>query len=402
MIETDAFGDPIKPTSATAVLEPPTREEMRPAPETQPARTLYIASDQWAKRPDDERYATLDDLSTAVKARMEASRETTANLHDVSAAVFEDGLRVMLEGREPGAPTNWSFGQLANAVNFRASELRKLSPELAAKVVNEQIDKGPDAQIKVMSVIGEGIDTVQAVTGPGYGRIFDSEVVDMVKGIVELSDGKFHNPKAYSREYGAPAEPSGLYASDRDVFMFMIDGGSVFDEGPRAQFNRGFIVSNSEVGKSSLMMMSFLFNTVCGNHYIWGATGINMKRIIHSSSAPGRFASNAFDELKLFAKAPLDFGPVQEAMRIKLDAIRPGSHDYHTERDKWIRAFAVGYGFTAGEVKEAIATAVREEGKCDTAWDLCQGFTAAARTIPHTDTRLNLEQRAGAFLSKLK
>jgi hypothetical protein len=374
----------------------------------QAPRTLTAAHEQWATRPADERFKTLEELSSHVKARMQASREQVTSIKDVSVAVFEDGLRVMTEGNEPGAPSNWSFGQLAGAVNFRASELRKLSPETAAIVVNEQIDRNKDQQIKVMRVIGdESDDIIQAVTSPSYGRIFDSEVVDMVQGIVDLSDGKFHNPMAYSQVNGASIigqgepEPAGLYASDRDVFMFMIDGGSVFDEGPRAQFNRGFIVSNSEVGKSSLVMMSFLFNVVCGNHYIWGASGINMKRIIHSSGAPGRFASNAFDELKLFAKTPMDFAPVQAAMTIQLTAIRPGSHDFHTERDKWIRAFSEAYGFTGGEVKEAINTAIREEGKCDTAWDLCQGFTAAARSIPHIDTRINLEQRAGKFLSKL-
>jgi hypothetical protein len=365
----------------------------------QPPRTLMAAHQQWATRPADERFKTLDELSDHVSKRMRASREQVVGIKDVSAAVFEDGLRVMIEGNKPGAPSNWSFGQLAGAINFRASELRKLTPETAAIVVNEQIDRGPDASIKVMRVIGdEEDDTIQAVTSPSYGRIFDSEVVDMVKGIVELSEGKFHNPMAYSLVNGeaiigqGEPEPAGLYASDRDVFMFMIDGGSIFDEGPRAQFNRGFIVSNSEVGKSSLVMMSFLFNVVCGNHYIWGATGINMKRIIHSSGAPGRFASNAFDELKLFARTPLNFEPVRAAMIIQLTSIRPGSHDFHTERDKWIRAFAEAYKFTLGEVKEAIATAIHEEGKCDTAWDLCQGFTAAARSIPHVDTRIDLEK----------
>ena len=390
----------------TAVLDAPTTAPVQ-EPALQPTRTLTAAHEQWRNRPADERFKSLEELSTHVKSRMVASREHVVAIKDVSAMVFEDGLKVMLEGNEPGTPSNWSFGQLAGAVNFRASELRKLSPELAAAVVNEQIDKGPDNQIKVMSVVGEEEDIIQAVTSPSYGRIFDSEVVDMVKGIVELSEGKFHNPMAYSQVNGesiigqGEPEPAGLYASDRDVFMFMIDGGSVFDEGPRAQFNRGFIVSNSEVGKSSLVMMSFLFNVVCGNHYIWGASGINMKRIIHSSGAPGRFASNAFDELKLFARNEPDFRPVQAAMTIQLSAIRPGSHDFHTERDNWIKAFALEYKFTAGEVKEAIFTAIKEEGKCDTAWDLVQGFTAAARSIPHVDTRLDLEKRAGAFLSKL-
>lgn len=371
-------------------------------PASMPSRTIMTASDQWARRPDDERFKDLESLSEHVKTRMIASREEVVHTRDISAELFDDGLRVMIEGNEPGAPSNWSFGQLARAADFRATELRKLKPQTAAIVLNEQFKKNKNVEVKVMRTVGENEDIIQALTGPGYGRIFDSEVVDMVKDVVELSEGKFHNPKAYSRgEFGAEPEPAGLYASDRDVFMFMVDGGSMFDEGPRAQFNRGFIVSNSEVGKASLVMMSFLFNTVCGNHYIFGATGINMKRIVHSSGAPSRFAKNAFDELKLFAQQPLDMSPVHEAMRIKLENIRPGSHDFHTERDKWIKAFAEKYNFTMLEIKEAIRASLREEGKCDTAFDLMQGFTAAARTIPHVDTRISLEQRAGKWLTKL-
>lgn len=365
-------------------------------------RTLTIASKEWSTRPADERYQSLEDLSKAVHSRRALSREAVVNTRDISAEVFEDGLRVIAEGNDPAAPTHWSFGQLARAADFRVTELRKLSAETAATVINEQLHKQEAVDIKVMRLLGDECDKIQAVTSPSYGRIFDAEVVDMVQKVVEMSDGRFYNPKAYALgQFGAEPVPSGLYASDRDVFMFMIDGGSIFDAGPRAQFNRGFIVSNSEVGKSSLMIMSFLFNQVCGNHYCFGATGINMRRIIHSTHAPGRFAKDAFDELQLFAKSPIDLQPVFGAQEIKLTDIRPGSHDFHTERDKWIKAFSEKYGFSPGEVRSAISCAIQEEGACQTAFQLIQGLTASARTIPHVDSRLDLERRAGAWMDKI-
>ena len=374
-------------------------ETQNPTPATEP-RTLTVASHEWATRPPDERFETLEALGESVSSRMKLSREETVNTRDVSAAVFDDGLRVMVEGNEPGAPTNWSFGQLASAADFRVSELRKLKPETAAIVLNEQLHKTQGLDVKVMRLLGEDCDKIQAVTSPSYGRIFDAEVVDMVKKVVELSDGKFYNPKAYAGgKYGSDPVPSGLYASDRDVFMFMVDGGSIFDCGERAQFNRGFIVSNSEVGKSSLTIMSFLFNTVCGNHYVFGATGINMRRVIHSSGAPARFAKDAFEELMHFAKQDVDLAPFSKAQDIKLVDIRPGSHDFHTERDKWIKAFAVKNEFSVGEVRAAINSAIQEEGKCDTLWDILQGFTASARTCMHIDTRVDLERRAGKLLT---
>lgn len=379
-----------------------TNNEVQIASPAEQPRTLTVAHNQWATRPEDERFCSLETLYEHVSKRRTLSREETVNAHDVSAEAFDDGLRVMIEGNDPAAPTNWSFGQLAKAADFRVSELRKLTPETAAIVLNEQIRKRDDQDIKVMRLLGDEHDTIQAVTSPSYGRIFDADVVDMVRKVVDMSDGKFYNPKAYAGgEFGAEPVPSGLYASDRDVFMFMIDGGSMFDEGERAQFNRGFIVSNSEVGRSSLVIMSFLFNMVCGNHYIMGASNINMRRIIHSAGAPGRFATDAFDELMLFAKQPVDLSPFTRAKEIKLGDIRPGSHDYHTERDKWIKAFADKYGFGAGEIRNAISTAVIEEGLCETVFHLAQGFTASARTIPHTDTRVEFERRIGAWLKSV-
>src|SRR4030095_12104206 len=106
-------------------------------------------------------------------------------------------------------------------------------------------------------------------------------VVYQVQQIVERSGGKFYNPKAYVNRPtqdrqgfqsmdSSQTAGAGLYASDRDVFMFMIDGGSLLDAGPRAKLNRGFIVKNSEVGAGKMDLWTFIFNTVCGNNIIWG------------------------------------------------------------------------------------------------------------------------------------
>ena len=389
-------------TLDTSVLDAPEEQQMTMAQAKAIPQTLTVASKEWATRPEDQRFQTLDELEEAVVKRRSLSREAVVSTSDISADVFEDGLRVMSEGNDAAEPTNWSFGQLAKAADFRVGELRKLSAATAAIVINEQLAKQGAVDIKLMRLLGDDGDKIQAITSPSYGRIFDAEVVKMVQKVVEMSGGKFYNPKAYAMgKFGAEPVPSGLYASDRDVFMFMIDGGSIFDAGERAQMNRGFIVSNSEVGKSSLVMMSFMFNTVCGNHFCFGTTDINIRRIVHSSGAPGRFATDAFDELTLFAKQPVDLSPFTKAMDVKLSDVRPGGYDFHTERDKWIRAFSEKHGFAIGETRSAISTAIIEEGKVDTLFDLCQGYTASARTIPHVDSRLDLEKRATKLISAL-
>lgn len=364
--------------------------------------TLTQAHTQWATRPEDERFKTLEDLSAAVHRRRTISRERVTPWRELSVEASNEGLLLSNKSLQSESElTHWSFGQLSQRLRTPAGFVRELKPETAALVLNERIQQIPRTEeVNLMRLAQDDGNVLQALTGPKYGRIWDADVVDMVEKIVERSGGRFHNPMAYAGgKFGADPEPAGLYASDRDCFMFMIDGGSVFDAGPRAQFNKGFIVSNSEVGKSSLMIMTFLFNVVCGNHYIWGASEVNTTRIIHSSGGPARFIDQAYPSLMDMTAQIPDLSGVSRAQGLRLDDMQLAGNNFHKDQESWIKLFAKSRDFTVGEVKEAIATAVREEGKCETIWDLTQGFTASAREIAHADTRFNLERRAGKLLA---
>jgi hypothetical protein len=76
---------------------------------------LMTASSQWASRPDDQRFLSLDDLQTAVSARRSLSHDRNLPLHmlkldhDAAGELYlagHNGQRV--------AFTNWSFGQFAS------------------------------------------------------------------------------------------------------------------------------------------------------------------------------------------------------------------------------------------------------------------------------------------------
>ena len=60
----------------------------------------------------------------------------------------------------------------------------------------------------------------------------------------------------------------------------------------------------------------------------------------------------------------------------------------------WLRA----RGFATTTAKAAVETAVAEEGGARNLWDVVNGITANARAIKHTDTRVEMEQRAGDLL----
>lgn len=370
---------------------------------------LTVANREWVNRPADQRFTTLDALSDSVNARRKLSRAADIRLADLRLSVNGTGQLIANSTIAPATPSHWGFGQLSGLVGAPANYLRGLGDaELVARNLNRSLEKAEKARetMKVMTVLDEDggeVNTLQAVTSKTYGRIWDADCVAAVQRIVERSGGKFHNPKDWS------GTPSGLYASDHDVFMFMIDGGSMVDGGSaRDQLHRGFIVWNSETGAKTFGLMTFLFRVVCGNHLIWGAEDVTRLMIRHTSGGPTRFDTDAMPALEAYAHGSEK--PVQDqiarAKSIRLITLvnLPGQtvDANPLESTDWIRGFAKKFGFTAPEVRSAIQFARAEEGQCDSIWDMLNGLTASARAIEHMDTRLDLEKRAGALMNLAK
>ena len=113
-----------------------------------------------------------------------------------------------------------------------------------------------------------------------------------------------------------------LYASDRDVFLFLVDdmnpieAGTLPDGSPDLFF-RGFYCWNSEVGAKTLCIASFCLRAVCQNRNLWGVEDFQEISIRHSKYAANRFAHEAAPALANFAdssRAPLHRGhPMRRA-----------------------------------------------------------------------------------------
>ena len=353
---------------------------------------LMTASKEWANRPDDERFETLDALFDAVNARRMRSTEKVAPIGKIKAEaegndiVFNSGIRKV-------SPSNWAFGQVASAIKAPADYLRRLPVNTAVQCLNDSIGAMATVPYKFMSLTnpdGIGNNRLQALTGEHYGRIFDADVVQQARNIVTRTNGQFFNPKAYNRKTGKIA-PSGLYASDRDCFMFMINGGSRLDVGPRAQLNRGFFLYNSEVGRRVYGMTMFLFNEVCGNHIVWGATGITELRIRHTSGGPARFIAEAMPTLLNYINESA--APATTAIRKAMDYLLPVTKEadileWLTDQGKTNNA-----KLTKAEAKGAYEAAIEEEGECRTLWNVIQGVSAHAREYAFIDSRTELEAK---------
>jgi hypothetical protein len=172
--------------------------------------------------------------------------------------------------------------------------------------------------------------------------------------------------------------------------MFMIDGGSRLEVGERAKLNRGFFVSNSEVGARTFTLTTFLFNEVCGNHIVWGASNINSLTIRHTKGGPYRFDSEAAPTLMQYCNESVarEEGAIAAAQMMLL----PKEAD---DLDKFLAPFK----FTKSEVKSGFDFAKAEEGECRTVWQFVQGLTAYARGFDFIDARTDLEKRAGNMLN---
>ena len=362
--------------------------------------TITRASKEWWSRPDDERYLTLEDLHEATLRRTDQSRiGTITNTSLIARGSADVGGELYLEHDDLGAlnPTHWSLGQLATISHTPAKWLREIAtvpvgPALGAHAINLGLRHlAVRSEVQVMSLETSGAERheLRCIVGPDYGRIYDHQVVEAVMHV--NADGRWHIPAA-SYQATNPKRATTLYASDRDVFIFLVDERnpvSVQVDGTVRNLFRGFMVWNSEVGHHRFGFMTFLYDFVCDNRTVWGAREVKALAIKHTKNAPERFEREVRPMLRAYAEASVvDLeAQLERAARKKI-----GSTD--EEVLSWLRT----HEFTKNEGERIMQTAKAEEGGARTVWELVNGGTALARSIPRADDRVLFEKRVSALL----
>ena len=366
-------------------------------------------SSEWFSRPADERYLSLSELAHSVRDRADRSRTRmveSALIHVEANRSDPERLALILPGTDtPIAPTHWSFGQLASLVGAPAAYLRQLPAPLAAINLQYGLTSNRAEQIKTLEADNGRVE-LRAVTGPDYGRIYDYELVEAVQriagngtgdtrwkvpGVLDWSTG-IYNPRV-----DITKDTTTLYASDRDVFLFLVDdlnpieAGRLPDGSPDLYF-RGFYCWNSEVGAKTLGIASFYLRAVCQNRNLWGVEDFEEITIRHSKYAASRFAHEAAPALARFANSsPMPFVNGIKAARERIVA---RTDDERTE-------FLRKRGFGKSETAKIINVVLAEEGRNpESVFDFVQGITAVARDKPHQDARLDLEARAKRLLDR--
>ena len=366
-------------------------------------------SSEWFSRPDDERYLSLAELGRTVRERTERSRTRvveSALIHVEASRTDPERLALILPGADkPIAPTHWSFGQLASQVGAPAAYLRQLPAALAGINLQYGLTAHRAEQIKTLET-DDGRVELRAVTGPDYGRIYDHELVEAVQRIAGNGTGDTRwkvpgvldwSTGVYNPRVDITKDTTTLYASDRDVFLFLVDdlnpieAGKLADGSPDLYF-RGFYAWNSEVGAKTLGIASFYLRAVCQNRNLWGVEDFEEISIRHSKYAASRFAHEAAPALLSFA----DSSPQPFITGIKAARERIVAHK-DEERTKFLRR----RGFSKAETGKIIDAVLAEEGRPpESIFDFVQGITAVARDKPHQDARLELEGKAKKLLDR--
>jgi len=232
------------------------------------------------------------------------------------------------------------------------------------------------------------VEAVRRFSGNGIG-----DTNWKVPGVMNWSNS------TYNPYVDVTRETTTLFASDRDVFLFLCDDthpievGRLSNGDPDLVF-RGFFAWNSEVGTRSMGIATFWLRAVCQNRNLWGVEDFDQLRIVHSKYGNDRFIREAEPALNRYANSEPTklIAGITAAKNAKVASDDEG-------RIKFLTADSLG--FSLKRAQDIVATHEREEGRPpETVWDFTQGITALARTIPHQDSRLEVEKVASKLMDR--
>lgn len=362
---------------------------------------LFKAHKQWATRPDDERFQTLEELHKAVKDYAADAREKEVTFADVRLEAIDDDVQIVGRKDTPAKLTHWAFGQLCKLVSFPASALRGdeensgLPPTLATQVLNyklkERLKKEGASKVANLLFHSNGSLLLRAITTDTYSRIWNHEITE------RLLDLKAQGWEEALPDIRAELDPNGpraaLYASDHDMFAFVRNRNSVVREpGNPDGLQRGVIVENSEVGASALKLTRFLYREMCGNHIIWGASKVIELKVRHVGSARERFGLYAAQIRRYADESTSDIeAKIAEAKSTIIGATKEQVLD---------ALFGIkSLGLTRKALEASYDAVVPDQdGKPESLWGMAQGITRYSQTIPFADKRTELDRAAGKLL----
>lgn len=384
---------------------------------------LFKANSQWSTRPADERFASLEDMHNQCETYARSAGEKEVPVGDIRVEKVGEDIAVIGKMNNPALLTNWAFGQLSNRIGAPASYLRQLPATLASQNLNHGLSKLADKDAKAQLLFHQnGSLLLRAITSDKYSRIWNWEVTKrllslqsqgwepakptshwgsdtvgqciMCQGSGSTADGSCQYCKGTGKELPA------LYASDHDMFAFLMMSNCYIPQpvtssiGSDRPLYKGMIVENSEVGASALKFTRFLFNSMCGNHIIWGASKVVELAIRHVGEfARGRFDSVYEAEFRRYADESTD--ELESAIVRARKCYIAGDKDAVLDKLFGMKSLQLSRKtITAGY--EAVIP--DQDGDPNTVWGMVQGLTRHSQTLGFADARSDVDKAAGKLL----
>jgi len=351
------------------------------------------ASRELFKREDDEIFETVDSYYDFLKRRAERSVSIDRNLSETKFSFDESGKPILTNTNgQKVLLTDWSMRQLSSELDIPFQYINRCPSDLAEDNINYFLERRVRATDTLyLEKDPTNVPIVRAITSNQYARIFDYEVAGH---LLDLGDN-WKIPLTWDKD------PRGLYAGDRDMFAFMIDGGSFVDEkNVDGAIHRGFFMRNSEVKNGSFSIQTFLHRGVCGNHIVWNASNIRLSRVIHKGDDA---RTNAFRELNEFLTVFAATDMKEEAVKIqkaKTLSLGKTEEEVVSSVRKAVTNNLIGKKTITAAYNEA-AMNFSTDGDPRTAWGFVNGLTRLSQKNANADTRMKMDRASGIILDKV-
>jgi hypothetical protein len=367
---------------------------------------LMLAHNQWATRPPDQRFDSLEEMYTKTYGYYLAAAEAEVGwkglrVEEAPSNVWnrDDNLYIRGASDRKALVSHYAFGQIAARVGAPAGYLRSLPPELAVKNLNHGLSEHNEDTTAKLLFRDNGTLTLRAATSTRYARIWNWEIIQRLQQFAD-----YHHlipaQSTFTWGQGGPGQveaadldetaEKALYASEHDMFAFMMSNNTLLDPLGKS-VRRGIIVVNSEVGDKSLGFYGFLFRGLCCNHIIWGVDKLSEVRIRHTGDISGKFGDAVIECRKY-----LDGSTTEVETMMRASTRRLGD----TKEEVLDRLFNIR---TLGISRKALnagyeAVNPDEDGDPRSAWGLVQGLTRESQKLPYAEERAVADRAAGKIL----
>lgn len=356
---------------------------------------LFHASAQWRDRPNDERFMSLGEMYRVTKAYARSAGEAVVPWRDLRVEARGEDLHLVGKADVPARLTNYAFGQLASRVKAPAGYLRRLSPTLAAQNLNYGLARKTDAgtESQLLFHKNDGL-LLRAATSTRYNRIWNHEIVARLIGICYRWDLRpAHATFGWDADEdpGAEGRERALYASDHDMFAFVMSPERTITDPVGQPLRRGLIVQNSEVGDKSLAFTRFFFRDVCYNHIIWGAEQVVEVRFRHVGDV-GEKMQDALVEVRRY----MDGAASAEEAELERFTARIAD----TKEEVVDKLFGIRSVRLPRKTIEAGYDAVvpEEDGDPRSVWGMVQGLTRVSQDEAYAEDRVEADRASGKLL----